>query len=91
MIFDRVGIYEYIIQIDSDEYSEMFSEYPSHESLERCRGVTVALLHNMRHKRPQRGSEGRLPDVFISLVSTVIVNNNRTLPGLFLCITLSKQ
>jgi hypothetical protein len=41
MIFDRVGIYEYIIQIDSDEYSEMFSEYPSHESLERCRAENM--------------------------------------------------
>src|ERR1700733_1113305 len=63
MIFNRVGVYKYIVKIYPNKYSYMFTEYPGHQSLERRGGVTIALLHDMRYKRSQRRCKGCLPDI----------------------------
>src|ERR1700679_564434 len=63
MIIDRVGVYEYVIQIYSDEYPNMFSEYPGHQPLKRRGSVTVALLHNMRYERSQCSCKCCLPHI----------------------------
>jgi Helitron helicase-like domain at N-terminus len=60
------------------------------ESIIQCQlpnTLTEILEHGSELKCPPRRLDGDPRP----LVSTVIVNNNRTLPGLFLCITLSKQ
>jgi len=37
MITDRVGVYEYVVQIYSDEYPNMFLEYPGPLAFEMSR------------------------------------------------------
>jgi hypothetical protein len=57
------GVYEYIVQIQMDESSNLFSEDGSHELLEHGRGVAVPLLHDLADKHSQDGREGHLGDV----------------------------
>jgi hypothetical protein len=63
MLPDSMGVYEYIVQVNVDESSDLLLEEGGHEPLERRGGVAVPLLHDLANKRSQDGREGRLGDV----------------------------
>ena len=51
MLFDSVRIDEYIVQVHVHEAADGIAKYRCHHALESCRGVTVALLHDMTDER----------------------------------------
>ena len=57
MFFDRVGEYEYIIQVYMYGSPDLFAKYSRHKSLERRGGIAVPLLHYITIKCTVHGFE----------------------------------
>ena len=65
MFFDRVGEYEYIIQVYMYGSPDPFAKYSRHKSLERRGGIAVPLLHDTAEERAIHCRKSRLRDIFL--------------------------